>query len=279
MTRPFLRALAAVTLAAALAVPAAAERPAPSFEVLNRLLTHVAVPDLEQAPCVTTVGAAGRARRLECGREETDGVAAQGQVAPDSETPYELRARATIQTPRWYFSAEPLAGGPEGRYLRVHGYGDVAAMEADGSTAWNRGSKSFFQDWQLEPYYVPFVSFGAAPLNPFALVTERPYAVGDLTGDGRDDVVVAHWVVSPEEGGASFRSRAAVTVLDGADGTTLWHRLFPGYVTQVLLDGDLLIVGNETGDERFRMAGELQGEDGTRTARTPCGSRSTRTTS
>lgn len=262
MSGPLFRALLALTIVASMlgAAPASGVG-GPTLEALDDLLTQVAAPDLDDGLCGTVLKLPGGGEEgLPCGEE----AKAQTGAADEDPPPFELRAREMLPTPQWYFAAEPLAGGPAGRYVRVHGRGDVAAMEADGTTAWNRSALSLYDDWKLEPSLAPFVMLGAAPLDPFVAASERPYAVGDATGDGLDDVIVAHWVFQEDalaDGTPFWRSRGIVTVLDGQGGAARWHRAFPGRVTQLVFDGDLLTVGQETGDVRHVPT---EGEDGSR---------------
>lgn len=168
----------------------------------------------------------------------------------------QLEASAEVHTARWFAD---LAPANDGRVARVHGYGDVALHRPDGEVAWARSGMSFFHEWGVDPWIVPIVPMGASPLDPFVIASERPFAVGDLTGDGTDDIAISHFVRTLNPDGTTTSARSFVTVVDGTDGDTLWHRRYPGYVTQLLVDGGALFVGNETGNVK---SSETLGENG-----------------
>ncbi|MGH2709807.1 MAG: FG-GAP-like repeat-containing protein [Actinomycetota bacterium] len=176
-----------------------------------------------------------------------------------------LRARDSIQTPHFFALVSPVDGGVDGAFVRVHGYGDVAVTDGAGQPVWTRSARSFYEDWGIEPKLPPLVLMGTSPLDPFVLASERPYAVGDLTGDGVDDVALAHLArpatyEEDEDGFGDFLIQeffSEVTVLDGRDGATLWNQRYPGYVTQLIAAGETLVVGNETGDVRLLGADEV----------------------
>ena len=227
-----------------MALPGMGAEPPVDREALSLALSRTALADA--TPCVGT-----------CAEELEGGAPGTNDAGPT------LAARATIQTPRWNAALAPHGGGPPGSFVRVHGFGDVALTAADGSTVWARGSNSFYPEWGLQPnLIVPVVLMGSAPLDPWTPASERPFAVGDLTGDGVDDVAVGHFVqVGDGEPNALYEDlTSAVTVVDGVDGRTVWHRLYPGYVTQVLIEDRTLVVGNETGEPKG-----LLGEPGSRT--------------
>lgn len=161
-------------------------------------------------------------------------------VDPD---PDALTDRVQIPTPRWYAA---VADAGQDRMVRVHGFGDVAMMTADGDNVWVRPSMSFYPDWNRTPYVVPFVALAYGPTDPDVLGSDHPYGVGDLTGDGLEDVAVAHLVRDDE----ALRVVSEVSVLDGRDGSTVWHRTHDGVVTQVHILGDRLVVGAEDGPPR-----------------------------
>jgi hypothetical protein len=184
------------------------------------------------------------------------------EIASTSEaSPFTLEASSSLQTPGWYAALAPLEGAGPGAFARVHGFGDVAATDRNGKTLWSRGSMSFYEDWGLDPWIVPFVVIGADPINPRTLASENPFAVGDVTGDGTDDVIVAHYIRLRKDGKAS--STSALTVLDGRNGKTRWTRLYPGVITHVVVTGDTVVIAQETGDVAKRPPGyDPSGEDG-----------------
>lgn len=225
---------------------------------LSAVLDRAAVPPGPD-PCGLTVAGPGETTLdMACGGLPPDPNAGGSQAANPG---LRLEEEVVFEAPRFWTEMAALDGGVDGAVLRVHGYGEVAAMDSAGETLWRRPSLSFFPDWAVEPWVVPFVPLGRSPVDPFIWASERAFAVGDLTGDGADDVVVAHlvWGGEPDPAG-----RSMVTVLDGGTGETLWTRSYSGAVTQVLLVGDTLLVGEETGPRTFKVFGPI-GQNGTNT--------------
>jgi hypothetical protein len=237
----------------------------PSLARLDALLNHVALPPAG-ARCARWLAESGSTRTAAC--DLAAGVAAAASPS-GADAPLSFQQRAIVRTPRSYFSLATLHGMPANTTLRVHAYGDLGAMDAAGDIVWERSAMSFSSDWGFTPDpFGPFVVLGISPADPFAEASERPYAVGDLNRDGIDDVAVAHVVQhSLFDASGTYISTTVlseVTVLDGRDGATLWHQEFPGFVTQLVIDGTTLVVGDETGDPSDPTF--IVGSPGTRTA-------------
>lgn len=257
----FARTLVVPLVALLMAVPQAFAANAPGLPATPPpalgSLTHAALADASAGCGISSVFADGRSLSAACGTRERSRADADPSSASGSPT---LEADRTIGTVRWYAD---LAARGDGSFIRVHGYGDVVAAAEDGTLLWRRPATSLLPDWGIDSPVVPTVPMGEAPTSPTTRASERPYAVGDVTGDGLEDVAVSH-IVTHAETESVERRASQVTVFDGADGATLWTRRFPGYVTQVVLDGNLLILGQETGDEQGTTV--LVGEDGSRTS-------------
>lgn len=227
--------------------------PAPSFEELSAHLTQAVFPaGMGVSPCTVEVSAPGLL--VDAGCNEPAGSSA---TVAGSDLNVDLMASAEVRTPRWGADLTPVEGG---RVARVHGYGDVAMHDPDGEVAWSRSGISFYEDWGIAPWIVPIVPMGSSPIDPFVVASERPFTVGDLTGDGSRDIAVSHYVRLLEPDGEKTSGRSFVTVVDGADGTTRWFREYPGYVTQLLARDGVLLVGNETGNVKTL---ERVGQNGT----------------
>ena len=246
-----LPAVLAIAIASqAQAVPAAG---APDLGALASALTRAPMADLTgTTACSVQVALPDALPSISSCEEPAGGTTSPGFDAG-------LEASEVIHTARWFADIAPAGGG---RVARVHGYGDVAVHRPGGEVAWSRSGMSFYGDWGVDPWIVPIVPMGSSPIDPLVIASERPFAVGDLTGDGTDDVAVSHYVRAVDPGGTTTSGGSFVTVLDGADGAALWNGAYPGYVTQLLVRGGELLVGNETGNVR---AGEKVGENGSTT--------------
>ena len=167
---------------------------------------------------------------------------------------------------------------PGGGYLVVHEFGALEMVRADGQAAWQDGTQALYRDWHLTWQnpggftQTPQLAWGTDPLNPLGftgagtgLVNDvNPAAVGYL--DGRLDVAVAETVGTNmtfelncghcswafDVPGSRLHMGTFVSVFDARTGRMLYHQLEPGYVTQLAIAGNRLIIGNETGDPQYQ---------------------------
>lgn len=140
-----------VTLATALVLPGAGASSAESrssnpdgiFE-LNRALAYAALPqercgggsDLPAlGDCLTPDEFVGSGTESIAGSEAVSAETFPGSGDKANGVEFELVPRFAIQTPRWYAALSPMSGDT---FVRVHGFGDVAADDADGFDVWNR---------------------------------------------------------------------------------------------------------------------------------------------
>lgn len=165
---------------------------------------------------------------------------------------------------------------PGGGYVVAHSSGSVSLVGPDGRTAWQDGTQNLYQDWKLtwqQPGFTntPQLDWGTDPVDPLefsgaapGLVNDvNPVAVGELAG--HEDVAIAEtvgayitvgsaesicpWCTWPfDVPGSDLHIGTFVSVLDGRSGRMVYHELLPGYVTQLAITGDRLIVGQENGD-------------------------------
>src|SRR5207253_1633149 len=147
-------------------------------------------------------------------------------------------------------------------YVIVYSDGTVAANSAGGSVIWNHGSLEFTQWTGRYPTVrngvatpsTPTIAIGFDPINPLLEAREHPFIVGDLNGDGVDDVALAHFfyhVISIDgyNGGNGVRNGGTfVTVLDGRNGNLLWSHMYPGYVSNLAIEDGMLVVADKTGN-------------------------------
>ena len=145
-----------------------------------------------------------------------------------------------LPTPRGQAVHAPVRGLGDGAHARLHWDGDVSVIDRDGDVLWSTDVVALHDAWDLPYLALPYLLYGLDPSDPFDVLSDRPFDVGDLTGDGVDDVAAAHWslVACPPQ--LAYLPR--VTVLDGTDGRVLWSESLPGTATQVrVLDGRLLV--------------------------------------
>ena len=148
-------------------------------------------------------------------------------------------------------------------WYRVDTSGQVALVDPSGQPSWTRTEQSFLTDWgvQASVSYLPVPTqlsmlAGYDPVSAGTQVSDNTFAVGDLGGrSGGHDIAVAYSIdlsgafpfTLPDS--ALTNEATFVTVLDGNDGRTLWHQVYPGVVTQLVAADGGLLVGNETGPD------------------------------
>lgn len=239
------------------------------FDALSAHLRKTAWQPLtpEQFTPVTGVTPFGGGRTINEQSAPVEGGDAPESPANDSSTnaPMVVRQIAAIETPAGYIMTAPRAGAGDGAYFVVHGGGAVSALSAAGNVTWTRPTTSFMSRTGRPPAskhpLSALVLMGLDPVDPFVVAGAHPFAVGDVTGDGVDDVAVAHWFV--ESAAIAGRSKSQVSVLDGTTGAFAWSRLYDGYVTNVLIDGQTLVVADQTGNHLGSSFAGI-GEDGSR---------------
>jgi PKD repeat protein len=182
--------------------------------------------------------------------QESPASGGSKSVVTEPDGPMLVRKVAEVETPAGYISMAPLPGAADGSYVVVHSGGAVSAVSKDGAVVWNRPAGAFMIRTGRPPPgshpLSPLILMGVDPIDPFIVLGEHPFGVGDLTGDGVADVAVAHVFIP----GSAIAGDGAsqVSVLDGRTGAFLWSRLYPGYVANVLVEGDVLVVANTTGN-------------------------------
>jgi PKD repeat protein len=173
---------------------------------------------------------------------------AAGGAGPDS--PMVLQVLAEVETPSGFIATAPLPGTADGTYVVVHANGTVSALSAEGTVLWNRPAAAFMKRTGRPPkgfhHLNPVVLMGTDPIEPFVAAGEHPFAVGDLTADGVADVAVAHYFVSGV--GIAGDGGSQISVLDGRTGEFVWSRFYPGFLTNVLIEGSVLVVADRTGN-------------------------------
>lgn len=126
-------------------------------------------------------------------------------------------------------------------------------MGADGSRSWARPVTSFEKEWGIDAFRSPAVRTGYDAFDPFEQVSNRVYALGELTESATQYLAVAHSVAFFDPG---FTYGTFLTVIEAATGETVWFRFVPGAVTQLLIENRTLVIGEETGTPRSQIGGE-----------------------
>ncbi|WP_109509139.1 FG-GAP-like repeat-containing protein [Nocardioides speluncae] len=165
---------------------------------------------------------------------------------------WRITPRSSLEAVQGMAATVPIGGAGED-YLMVHALGSVQRRTAAGDTVWRRDNESLYADWQVTPVR-PWqaepaparILMGFNAVSPFTAASDDGFTTGDLTGDGVDDVVFTASVgvrsyrpfTSP---GSSLPNGTFVTVLDGASGATLWHKLYAAAYNVELVDGTLVV--------------------------------------
>jgi hypothetical protein len=183
---------------------------------------------------------------------------AASAAAAASEPPLAIQERAAMQTPSGFIATAPLNGLADGSYLTVHSTGTIMAMTPGGDIIWSRPALDFTErtgrypypppDWPPITASLPVMPIGLDPLDPSVEAGAHSFAVGDLTGDGVDDVAAAHFfypTICIDGNGGTL-----VSVMDGRSGAFIWSRMYPGYVNELAIADRTLVVASETGDFR-----------------------------
>ena len=250
-------ALGAVMLSAAPAAHASGS-PKPTTVRLNA----AAIAKLSQRFQNRTDGTPAQVASVEAGStaaSTTPSAPAAGSSAGSSATTdssLAFQQTGQMETARGYAETTTLSG--TGDWVGIFSGGTVTRYDAKGDPVWDRGATSLYQDWKVTPTnwyqtdpYLPNLYEGYNPYEMSATGT-HPYATGDFNHDGVADVAVAYAVgdspfrpsTSP---GSTLTYGTFVTVLDGRTGKTLWSKLVPNYVGNMLVQDGKLIVADDTG--------------------------------
>ena len=167
-----------------------------------------------------------------------------------------LQQTGQLETARGY--AETATLGGTGDWVGIFSGGTVTRYNAQGAPVWDRTATSLYADWQVKPTlsyqqdpYLPNLYEGYDPYEMSATGT-HPYATADFNHDGVDDVAVAYAVgdnpfrpfTSP---GSQLDYGTFITILDGRTGKTVWSKLIPDYVGNMVVEDGKLIVADDAG--------------------------------
>jgi hypothetical protein len=175
-----------------------------------------------------------------------DGTSLQAETAA---TTWKLTARAAAEGAYGMGQTVPISGAGDD-YFAIDSLGLVQRRTEAGAEVWRRDNTSWYSDWgvrpvrpwQAEPYPARIV-VGYNAVSPFSPGSEDGFATGDLTGDG-----VADLAFTASVGANPYRPMVGtpstgtfVTVVDGADGHTLWSKLYTAVYSLELVDDTLVI--------------------------------------
>ncbi|GLZ75749.1 hypothetical protein Afil01_05560 [Actinorhabdospora filicis] len=187
------------------------------------------------------------------GEQET--ATAQATAANGWRT-HDFKETASLETDNGLGALAEL----DGDKLLINQYGTLTRLDGEQNVVWRRTASTLWPEWKLT-YLRPWsrgipafqVKVGTYATSSVGDWTDRGYAVGDLTGDGVDDVAFISYVgdtpsspvVLPES-----KSGAAgiVDVLDGATGTTLWSKRYMNARMVLIQDGTLVVADMPIGN-------------------------------
>jgi hypothetical protein len=225
-----------------------------AIEALHAQLLHAGMPVTDIPTCQLATGQVGVPATLQDCPEAAPATLTAPSPA-DSDARVTVTKRASIPIATGYIAALPLAGLTQPAAAHVHSYGAVGVTDLQGRSVWNRSDVSFVKEVSdLRAYMEPFVAMGRDPLYPTTRLGDHPFAVADLTGDGVDDIAVAHLVRR-----LAAPTVSTVDVLDGTDGHTAWMGIYSGLVVELVIVDDTLVIAQETGDPT-EVPGGVAGE-------------------
>ncbi|MFE6733870.1 FG-GAP-like repeat-containing protein [Microbacterium sp. NPDC057650] len=162
---------------------------------------------------------------------------------------WKLTPHAAVEGDYGMTATVPVPGAGDD-YFAIDSLGLVQRRTAAGAEVWRRDNSSWYADWAVKPVrvfqpeaYPARIVVGYNAASPFSPASENGYATGDLTGDG-----VADLVFTAEVGANPYRPMQGtpstgtfVTIVDGADGHTLWYKLYNAVYGLALVDGTLVV--------------------------------------
>ena len=178
-----------------------------------------------------------------------------------------LTGKASLETDNGLGALTPI-GGTRGDQLFINTYGTLTRLDDDQEVVWRRTAGTLWPEWKLSPLRpwsrgVPAfrVAVGTATTSATGDYTDRGHALGDLNGDGVDDVAFISYVGENPSWAVKFpdttmSSATFVDVLDGRTGATLWNHRYAN-ARMVLIDRGTLIVADQPVGNRTAPAAEI----------------------
>ncbi|PJI84893.1 hypothetical protein [Luteimicrobium subarcticum] len=178
-------------------------------------------------------------------------------------------SKGSVETVRGAMSTLTLGGTLD--WVGITSAGTVARYDAQGHIVWQDGVHDLTKAWDITSIndvhtedLTPQLYEGYNPYTPSA-TGRHPFAQADLNGDGTADVAVAYQLgVAPDAPfttpGSDLNSGTFVSVFDGKTGSMLWHRLVPGTVGSMTVQGGTLVVAENTGPDWYNNPVATQGD-------------------
>lgn len=185
-------------------------------------------------------------------------AAATGKLALTEET--------SLETDNGLGALTPI-GGTRGDQLFINTYGTLTRLD-DQEVVWRRTAGTLWPEWNLTPLR-PWergtpafrIAVGTSATSSVGDYVDRGHALGDLNGDGVDDVAFISYVGDNPSYAVKFpdttmSSASFVDVLDGRTGATVWSRRYAN-ARMVLIEDGTLIVADQPAGNRTAPAGEI----------------------
>ncbi|GIG71380.1 hypothetical protein [Phytomonospora endophytica] len=151
-------------------------------------------------------------------------------------------------------------GGTHGDQVLINNWGTVTRLDDDQEVVWRRTPSTLWTEWNLtavRPWDRGIPAFrvyvGTSATSSVGDYIDRGYALGDLNGDGVDDIAFISMVGDSPSYGVKFpdtkmTQATFVDVLDGRTGATIWQQRHTNARMVQIVDGTLIVADQPNGN-------------------------------